>query len=327
MTQANADLLNVSVSPHIKSKKTTRAIMLDVIIALLPASVAATVLFGYGVLALLAVAVVFSVLGEYVFNKITKKPATVSDLSAVVTGIILALNVPIDLPLWQLALGSLVAICIVKGLFGGLGQNFANPAVTARIFLLISFSSGMASITQSNFADSLVANATSSATQLVSSATPLSSIGTGAKLPTITDMLLGNHGTSAVGETCIVALLVGAVYLLARKVISWHTPVCFIGSVYLLSLAVSGDATEALYLILSGGLIFGAIFMATDYATTPTSKLGQVVFGIGCGLMTFLIRTYGAYPEGVSLSILFMNILTPYIEKLCRRRALGGEKK
>ncbi len=319
-------LLQVSVSPHIKSRRTTQKIMLDVIIALLPVCIASTVLFGARVIALLATACIACVLSEFLFNKIVKKPCTIPDLSAIVTAVILALNVPVSMPLWQLVFGSVVAICMVKGLFGGLGQNFANPAITARILLFVAFPSAMGDTTHSLFCES---HMTSSATALVSSATPLAMMAKGEELPSITDMLLGNHTTNAIGETCIVALLIGFAYLLIKKVITAHTPLFFVGTVFLLSLASTGDIEKALYLILSGGLIFGAVFMATDYATTPTSNLGKAVFGIGCGLITFVIRTFGSYPEGVSMAILFMNLLTPYIEQLCRRRPFGsgGAKK
>ena len=314
--QESKDLLWVSVSPHLKGKKTTQSIMLDVIIALLPISVAATVLFGLRVLALIATAVITCVVSEFLFNKMTGRDNTVTDLSAVVTGLILALNVPATLPLWQLAFGSVAAICMVKGLFGGLGQNFANPAVTARILLFVSFSTNMCAKSVSRFATA----------ELYTSATPLKMIADGNFNQSLLDMLLGNHTTSAVGETCIVAILVGFVYLLVKKIITWHTPVFFVGTVYLFSLLVSFDPYTSLELILSGGLIFGAVFMATDYATTPTTYIGRAVFGIGCGIITFIIRQYGSLPEGVSLSILFMNILTPYIEQLCRHRPLGGAK-
>ncbi len=312
--------LGVSVSPHIKSGKTTQKIMLDVIIALLPVCIASVVLFGARVLLLLAVASVSCVLSELLFNLIVKKPCTVSDLSAVVTAVILALNVPVTLPLWQLAFGSVVAMCMVKGLFGGIGQNFANPAITARILLFVTFPATMGEISHSLFCGSHPGLSP----ELVSSATPLAIMAKGETPPSLIDMLLGNHTTSAVGETCGIAIILGFLYLLFRRVITAHTPVCFVGTVFLLSLISTGNLTDALYLILSGGLLFGAVFMATDYATTPTSKLGRAVFGVGCGLITFIIRRFGAYPEGVSMAILFMNLLTPYIEQLCRRRPLGA---
>ncbi len=315
-------LLSVSVSPHIKSRRTTARIMLDVIIALLPACIAATVIFGWRVLALLATACISCVVSELLFNKIVKKPCTVQDLSAIVTAIILALNVPVTLPLWQLAFGSVVAMCMVKGLFGGIGQNFANPAITARILLFVTFPAAMGEVSHSLFCPS-------HSSELVSGATPLALMAKGEELPSLLDMLVGNHTTSAVGETCVIAILIGFVYLLAKKVISAHTPLCFVGTVFVLSLISTADIEKAVYLVLSGGLLFGAVFMATDYATTPTSNLGRAVFGIGCGLITFVIRTFGAYPEGVSMAILFMNLLTPYIELLCRKRPFGagGKKK
>ncbi len=317
-------LLNVTVSPHIKAPRTTSSIMLDVIIALIPASVAACVLFGIRALLLLATAIISCILSELLFNKIVKKPCTIPDLSAVVTAIILALNVPVTLPLWQLAFGSVAAICMVKGLFGGLGQNFANPAITARILLFVAFPSAMSELSHSNFC-SLHTN---SSGELLSSATPLSVLMKGDSPYSLLDMLFGNHTTSAVGETCVIAILIGFIYLLIRRVITPHIPVCFVGTVFLLTLINTQDAEKSLYLIFSGGLLFGAVFMATDYATTPTSKLGRAVFGVGCGLITFVIRTYGSYPEGVSLAILLMNLLTPYIEQLCRAKPFGaGGKK
>jgi len=311
---ASNGLLSVSISPHIKGKKTTSGIMADVLISLIPSAVAATVLFGTRVLLLILTGVLACMASEFLFNKITKRENTLSDLSAAVTGLILALNVPASLPLWQLVFGSVAAMCMVKGLFGGLGQNFANPAVTARILLFVSFPTAMTKVSECLLSSS----------DLVSGATPLSTLSAGAATPSLADLFLGKHSTSAVGETCILAILAGFVYLLVRRVISWHTPVCFVATVYLLTLAVTQDPVQSLAYTFSGGLIFGAVFMATDYATTPTSYLGKAVFGIGCGLITFLIRVYGAYPEGASLSILFMNILTPYVERLCRRRPFGA---
>ena len=221
--------------------------------------------------------------------------------------------------MWQCVIGSVFAILVVKCLFGGLGCNFANPAITGRVFMLIAFSEtagGTLPIVGEN---------------LVAGATPLESIakiikGGSAALPPLKDMFLGLRG-GAMGETCAIALLLGFVYLVARRVIDWYVPVTFIGTVYILSLFVTGDTLFALYEILSGGLLIGAIFMATDYVTGPINKLGRVVFAFGCGLITSLIRFYGAYPEGVSFAILFMNILSPYIEKWTAKRPLGGAEK
>lgn len=294
-----------SVSPHFHGKATTQSIMLDVLIALFPAAFAATVIFGYRVLLVLAVCITVCVLSEFVFEKICKKDVTISDLSAVVTGVILAFNLPVGIPLWQAAFGSLVAIIVVKQLFGGIGQNFANPAATARIVMLIAFPGTMTSWT---FPDA------------VSSATPLVLIQKGASLPSYMDMLLGVRA-GCLGETCIAALLIGGIYLLIRRVISWHTPVAFIGTVLVMSILFDN---QPIYQIMSGGLFLGAFFMATDYATTPTSKWGKLVFGVGCGLITVLIRFWGSSPEGVSYSILLMNILTPYISKFTRQKPLTG---
>lgn len=315
--------LTVSVSPHIKNPTSTSTIMRDVLIALCPALIASVIIFGARALLVTAVCVAFAVAGEWVFEKIVKKPSTVGDLSAVVTGVLLAYNLPVGIPLWQAAFGSLVAIIVVKQLFGGIGCNFANPAITARIVMLLAFSGTM---TTWVIPEASVADAVTSATDAMSSATPLVILkgaeGTGA-LPTITNMLLGVRG-GCLGETSVIALALGGIYLLARRVISWHTPVAFIGTVFLFTLLVKGSVDYSLYQILSGGLFIGAIFMATDYSTTPNTDWGRVIFGVGCGLITVLIRVWGNYPEGVSFSILLMNILTPYITKATRRKPLGG---
>ena len=303
--------LIVSSSPHIAVPRTTRSIMLDVIIALMPAAAASIIIFGWRCLAVIVVSVAAAVLSEFLFNLICKKEWTVGDLSAVVTGLLLALNVPATLPLWQAALGSVFAIVVVKCLFGGIGQNFANPAITARIFLLLSFSS--TSMTAAVFPTA----------DTVSSATPLAILsGSEGELPSYIDLFLGNNG-GALGETCVLALLIGGIYLVVRRVITWHTPVVYIATVFLFSLILGQDALAQ---ILSGGLFLGAIFMATDYATTPNTAWGKVIFGFGCGVITVLIRVYGSYPEGVSFSILLMNILTPYIERWTRTRPFGGVK-
>ena len=299
--------LLVSPSPHVRSSVTSRRIMLDVIIAMLPALVASVVIFGFRALAVTALCVAVCVVSEWAFQKLCKREVTVGDLSAVVTGMLLAFNLPSTVPLWQAAFGSIVAIVAVKQLFGGIGKNFANPAITARIVMLLSFSG-----TMSSFASKYDA---------VSGATPLALIEGGEKLDLL-DMFLGRHGGS-LGETCSLALLVGGVYLIARKVITWHTPVVFMGTVALFTLALGENP---IYHLLSGGLILGAIFMATDYSTTPSTSWGKVIFGVGCGLITVLIRVYGSYPEGVSFAILLMNILTPYINIWTRRRPFGAKK-
>ena len=310
--------LIVSSSPHIKSSAATNRIMLDVIIAALPALVMGTVIFGMRALLVTAVTVIAAVLSEFLFNLAAKKAQTVGDLSAVVTGLLLALNLRADAPLWQCVVGSVFAIVVVKCLFGGLGCNFANPAITARVLLLICFagSIGGGAIPQMTAGGSI---------ELVSGATPLAVLKSGGALPSLLEMFLGFRG-GAIGESCIAALLLGFLYLVVRKVINFEIPVIFVGTVFLLTLAVDGSLIKSTYEILAGGLVFGAVFMATDYVTTPINRAGKMLFAFGCGLITFLIRYYGSYPEGVSYSILFMNILSPYIEKWTSKRALGGKK-
>lgn len=307
--------LIVSTSPHFHGKVTTTSIMRDVLIALCPAAVAAVVFFGFKALLMICVCVATAVLSEFIFNLICKKAQTVGDLSAMVTGLLLALSLPVKASLWHCIVGSVFAIIVVKCLFGGIGCNFANPAVTARVFLLIAFG-GLAGGSATNFASP----------ELVTSATPLEVLGGGnGTLPSLVDMLIGNRG-GAIGETCAIALIIGFVYLLIRRVIGWETPVIYIGFVFLMSLLIKQDLTVALYHTLGGGLLIGAIFMATDYVTTPINRLGKVFFALGCGLITVLIRFWGSYPEGVSFAILLMNILTPYIEKWCTPKPIGGVK-
>jgi electron transport complex protein RnfD len=290
--------------------------MLDVIIALLPATVAGIIIFGARALAVISVTVSMAVFSEFIFNLATKKTQTVDDLSAIVTGLLLALNLRVDAPLWQCGLGAIFAIVVVKCLFGGLGCNFANPAITARVFLVISFTSTIGGGAVPRL---------SGAPELVSGATPLELIGTNAELPSILDMFLGLR-SGAIGETCILALLIGFVYLVVRGVIKVDIPLIFIGTVFVLSLIAESSFILATYHVLSGGLVLGAVFMATDYVTTPITRSGKMIFAFGCGLITFLIRRFGSYPEGVSYAILVMNIVSPYIEKLTVPRALGGKK-
>lgn len=301
----NGELLVVSPAPHVHSNATTRRIMLDVLIALCPAVIASAFIFGWRALLVVAFCVGVCCVSEYIFECIVKRENTVGDLSAAVTGVLLAMNLPASIPLWQAAVGSVVAIVIVKQLFGGIGCNFANPAITARIVMLISFAGSMSSFARRNDA--------------LSTATPLS----GGEMPSITDLLIGNHGGS-LGETCAIALIAGGIYLTVRRVITWHTPVAFIGTVFVFTLILGENPIEH---VLTGGLLLGAIFMATDYSTTPPTKWGKLIFGFGCGVITVLIRAFGNYPEGVSFAILFMNILTPLISNLTRRRPFGGVKK
>ena len=298
--------LIVSASPHVRSDETTQSLMANVIVALCPCVVASAIIFGMRALLVTAVSVVACVVFEWLYCKLLKKPNPISDLSAVVTGIILAMNVPVGMPIGQLIIGDLVAIVIVKQLFGGIGKNFANPALVGRIVLFLSFSKTM---TAWVFPDA------------VSSATPLAQLAAGQK-PELLTLLLGNHG-GCIGETCALALLLGGAYLLVRGVITWQTPVCFVGTVFVLSLVLGQDALRQ---VLSGGLLLGAFFMATDYVTAPQTYWGRALFGIGAGLLTCLIRFYGSYAEGVSFAILFMNILTPYLSRWTQSKPLGGAK-
>ncbi len=310
--------LIISSSPHIHTKCTTQKIMLDVLIALLPAAVASVVLFGWNAVMIISLCVASSVLSEFLFNIIAKKKQTIVDLSAAVTGLLLALNLPAKANPWHCIVGSVFAIIVIKCLFGGIGQNFANPAISARVLLLLSFGS-IAGGSPTSFMIKEAGGA-----DLVSSATPLAEIKAGNidGLPSLLEMLLGNRA-GAIGETCAIALIIGFIYLVARRVIHWHTPVIFIATVFLLSWAILGNVNLALYEMLGGGLILGAVFMATDYVTTPINKYGKMVFALGCGLITVLIRFFGDYPEGVSFSILLMNIVSPYIEKLCAKKPIG----
>ncbi|MBM6859314.1 RnfABCDGE type electron transport complex subunit D [Clostridium saudiense] len=304
--------LIVTSSPHVKSSTTTSTIMRDVIIALIPALIASNIIFGLRAGLVTAVCVASCVGFEYLSRRIMNKKNTISDLSAVVTGIILAFNLPSTMPLWMCVIGSFVAIVIVKQLFGGIGQNFANPAITARIVLLVSFGTQM-----TNWAAPKIA----AVADAVSGATPMAQIAAG-ETPNLLNMFLGTTGGS-LGETSALALLIGGIYLVYRKVINPIIPVAFIGTVFVFT-AVLG--VNPLAQILGGGLFLGAIFMATDYSTSPVTNMGKLIFGIGCGLITVLIRVYGSYPEGVSFAILLMNILVPYIDKATRLKALGGKR-
>ena len=304
--------LIVSSSPHVQSKFSTQGIMRDVLIALLPATVASVVLFGWRALVTVLVCVVSAVLSEFLFNLIAKKEQTIGDLSAAVTGLLLGLNLPANVPVWQCAVGCLFAIVLVKCLFGGIGCNLVNPAITARVFMIVSFGS-------------MATQAFPTIVDTASTATPLAEIAEGTT-PAISSLLLGTTG-GAIGETCAVALIVGGIYLIARRIITWHIPVTFIGSVFVLSLFMEKfDVITALAAVLSGGLIIAAFFMATDYVTSPGTAKGKIIFGLGAGLITFMIRYFGVYPEGVSFAVLLMNILNPYIDKLTANKIFGGNK-
>ncbi len=316
--------LHVSHAPHINSGVSTHNIMLDVVIAMIPASIAAVVLFGLQALWIILTCVASAVLSEFLFNLVTKRKQTIGDCSAIVTGLLLALNLSTNVPLWQCIVGSVFAIIIVKSLFGGLGHNIVNPAIAARVFMLLTFGTAVAGGAQ--VSDFVLGD---KAAELTSSATPLvflnEGVGAMEQAPSLLQLFLGTHG-GAIGETCAVALLIGFIYLVVRKVIKWYVPVSFIATVFVCYLVFTGDVTYSLAQVLAGGLLLGAIFMATDYVTTPTTGLGRVVFCVGCGLLTFAIRQFGSYPEGVSIAILTMNLLTPFISDWTKKKTLGGVK-
>lgn len=303
-------------SPHIKSGKNVQKIMLDVVIALMPAAVAAIYYFGFKALLLMASTVLSCVLSEFLWTKITKKPNTIGDLSAVVTGILLAFNLSPKVPVWIAVIGGIFAIIITKQLFGGLGHNFINPALAARAFLMASWPVQMTTWVTPGV-------------DAVSSPTPLAILkGTevSGQMPELIDMFLGKIG-GCLGETSALALLIGALYLVARKVITLELPVAFIGTVAFMTWMLGGETAfsgDFVYHIFSGGLILGAFFMATDYTTSPVTSLGRIIMGIGCGLMTSIIRLYGGYPEGVSYSILLMNLVVPLIDRFIIPKSFGG---
>ncbi len=307
------DKLIVSSSPHITGKASTRRIMLDVIIALVPAALASIVIFGPLSIAIIALGIVSAVLSEFICRKIMKRDNTIGDLSAVLTGLLLALNLPaIPESLWMAPLGSAIAIVVVKQFFGGIGHNFANPAMVGRIVLMMSFAGSM-----SQWPAPL---AWFSGADAVAQATPLA----GGSASTL-DMLLGIRG-GCLGETCAIAIILGLVYLCVRRVITPLIPAVFCGTTVLCCWLFSGLEATPISTLLSGGLLFGSVFMATDYVTSPATNRGKAVYAIGCGLITALIRTFGSLPEGVSFAILIMNILTPHIDNMFKVKPFGAAK-
>ena len=316
--------LSLTAAPHINSGVSTHNIMLDVVIAMIPASIAAIVLFGLKALWLIITCVGSAVVAEVIFNLCVKKKQTVGDCSAIVTGLLLALNLSTKVALWQAAIGSVFAIVVVKGLFGGLGKNIVNPAIAARVLMLLTFTSvaGGAAI-EPLFDLSFLGNAVP---EITATATPLADLKQGVEAPSLLQLLVGAHG-GTIGETCAIALVIGFIYLVCRKVIKWYVPVSFIATVFVCFLIAGGfNFTFALQHILAGGVFLGAIFMATDYVTTPSTNRGRVVFCIGAGLLTFAIRFWGSYPEGVSIAILTMNLLVPFINDWTKKKPLGGIK-
>ena len=322
--------LIASSSPHIRSVENTRSIMLDVIIAMLPALFWAIYNFGFKALLSVVVSVVACLFWEWLYRKLLKKPQSIGDLSAVVTGMLLAFVCPPELPWWALVIGAFFSIVVVKQLYGGIGCNFLNPALAGRAILLASYATAMTTWTLPSSKKELA--------DVISTATPLQIMkeGTVEKFTELTtnysvgDMFIGRIGGS-LGEVSALALLLGGAWLLIRKVISWHTPVAFIGTVAILTLisAPAGidNVQYMLYNVFGGGLMLGAIFMATDYATSPVTKPGQLIFGIGCGLITCFIRRFGSYPEGVCYSILIMNCTTWLLDKYIRPTIYGAVKK
>ena len=320
--------LIASSSPHIRSNEDTRSIMLDVILALLPATAWAVYAFGFKALLCVVVSVVACVFWEWAYRKVMKKPQMIGDLSAVVTGMLLALTCTVNLPWWVLVIGAFFSIVLVKQLYGGIGCNFLNPALAGRAILVASYAGMMGNWALPNSKVGVV----------VSSATPMAIMkeGTVEQWEILTanysvgDMFMGNIG-GAMGEVSALALLLGGVYLVIRKVISWHIPVGYIGAVAILSLVAAPAGIDnvqyMLYNVFGGGLMLGAIFMATDYATSPVTKLGQIIFGVGCGLLTVFIRRFGSFPEGVCYSILIMNCTTWLLDKYIRPTIYGAAKK
>ncbi len=323
-----SDLFHVSAAPHNRSTVTTKSIMRDVVIALLPAGLFGIFNFGLHALMVTVITILACVLTEYIFCRVMKKPSSVGDYSAIVTGILLAFNVPANFPLWMAALGGVFAILVVKMLFGGVGQNFMNPALAARAFLLISFP-----VRMTDFAVDKVTKTTDyiqqgyAAVDGLSSATPLAALKAGESVDLL-KMFLGQTG-GTIGETSAIAILIGGLYLVFRKVISLRIPLTYIITVAVFVMLFGGHGFDLNYMIahvLGGGLLLGAFFMATDYVTSPITATGQIIFGICCGLLTGLFRLLGGTAEGVSYAIIFCNLLVPLIDKATRQRSFGKER-
>ena len=319
--------LKISTAPHMNAKQTTRNIMLDVIIALIPTSAVGILFFGLNALLVILTSVAGCVVCEYLICRyLMKTNTTTGDLSAIITGLLLAFNLPSNIPLWIVLIGCFVAIAITKMAFGGLGRNLFNPALIGRVFLFISFPVQMTSWPLPNMRDFMNVDIQTGATTLGI----LNSKGEISLIPSYWDMLIGNIG-GCIGEVSAVALLLGFAYLLYRKVIRWHIPVYYMGTVFIIMSCLyffdkKLELDPVLHL-LSGGLVLGAIFMATDYVTSPMSKRGQIIFAIGCGILTVLIRCFGSYPEGVSFAILIMNAFTPLIDRYTAPRVFGMGKR
>ena len=307
--------LAVTSSPHLRDNISTRRIMQEVCLALAPAGIAGIVLYGSHAAMLIAVAVFTAVAAEWAWQKLNHQPSSIGDWSAAVTGLLLAYNLPANAPLWLAVVGSLIAIILVKQMFGGIGSNFMNPALTARAILFVSWSQLMGAYPQSNFA-----------VDAMSTATPLATLAShGPQAVNLWDLMIGNCG-GVLGETCKLAIIAGGIYLIVRRIIDWRIPVAFILTAFVCYVLRSGF-TMAFYELMAGGLMLGAFFMATDYATSPVSNLGRIIMGIGCGLLLFVIRAFASYPEGCSFAILFMNVATPLIDKFTAPKPFGEVKK
>lgn len=323
-----SNLLNISSSPHVRDKSSTRSIMWDVIFALIPTSIFGIYNFGIRAAVLIAVCIATCLLSEYIWQKCMKLPLTVNDGSTVLTGLLLALNLTPTFPIWMAILGSIFAIIIVKQLFGGLGQNFMNPALGARCFLMVSFAGQMTSFAHDG----------------ITGATPLAIIKAGSRSDSIQKILASGDGKTqeatsllkmfigstggTIGETCAIALLIGAAYLLIRKIISWRIPVCYIAVFAIFILLFGGRGFDLTYLaaeLCGGGLLLGAFFMATDYVTSPITPKGQIIFGVLLGLLTGVFRVFGASAEGVSYAIIICNLLVPLIERVTIPVPFGKE--
>lgn len=305
----------VSSSPHLRDHVSTRSIMQDVCLALAPAGIASIILFGGAAAKLIILSVLSCIAAEYAYQKLTHQKVTIGDWSAVVTGLLLAYNLPASAPWWIPVLGGAIAIVLVKQIFGGIGANFMNPALTARAILFVSFSGIMASYPQ-----------TKMAVDAVSSATPLAVLAeSGTAGVSLWNLMIGNCG-GVLGETCKLAIIAGGVYLCVKRVADWKIPATFIATVFVCYL-LRGGFEMAMLQIMAGGLMLGAFFMATDYATSPVSDLGRIIMGVGCGLLLFVIREFASYPEGCSFAILFMNVCTPIIDKFTMPVRFGEVKK
>ena len=304
--------LVVTSSPHLREGYSTQSIMQQVCLALAPAGIAGVVLFGWNALAIIAVSVLSCVVSEYMFQRINHKKILIGDWSAVVTGLLLAYNIPADAPLWIPLIGGIIAIVLVKQCFGGLGGNFMNPALTARAVLFVSWSVIMSQYPSTRFM-----------TDGASSATPLVQLANGQEVKVL-DLMIGNCG-GVLGETCKIAIIAGGLFLIFRGIVDWKIPLTFIGAAFLCYL-LSDGLVPAVAQIFSGGLMLGAFFMATDYVTCPMSSLGRIIMGVGCGILLFVIRKYASYVEGCSFAILFMNVMTPLIDRFTAGKTFGEVK-